>query len=183
MRRYYASNVTQRRAAESDIRRAAGCSDPPAVALMLIDVINDLNFSKLVVLLQDAPQMAHRPGEVKGCASEKRMPSIYVSDNFGQWKSDFRQTAAHCARSCPGPMTWWPAPTEADYFVRRPKYSGLCATSLDLILEDLGTRTLISIGIAGGFCVLFTANDSYMCDYRIYVPSGCVASNTEQQER
>jgi hypothetical protein len=28
---------------------------------------------------------------------------IYVNDNFGQWRSDFRQTVAHCTtRTSPG---------------------------------------------------------------------------------
>jgi hypothetical protein len=25
------------------------------------------------------------------------MPIVYVNDNFGQWRSDFRHTVAHCA--------------------------------------------------------------------------------------
>jgi len=31
--------------------------------------------------------------------------------------------------------------------------------------------------------VLFTANDAYMCDFHLYVPVDCVASNTEEENR
>jgi nicotinamidase-related amidase len=33
-------------------------------------------------------------------------------------------------------------------------------------------------GIAGNICVLFTANDAYMRDLRLYVPADCLVSNT-----
>jgi nicotinamidase-related amidase len=34
-------------------------------------------------------------------------------------------------------------------------------------------------GVAGNICVLFTANDAYMRDLRIFVPSDCTASNSK----
>jgi nicotinamidase-related amidase len=40
----------------------------------------------------------------------------------------------------------------------------------------LKATTLIITGIAGNSCVLFTANDAFMRDYRLLVPSDCVAS-------
>jgi nicotinamidase-related amidase len=40
---------------------------------------------------------------------------------------------------------------------------------------------LILTGIAGNFCVLFTANDAYMRDFHLLVPSDCTVSNTKQE--
>ena len=37
---------------------------------------------------------------------------------------------------------------------------------------------MILTGIAGNICVLFTANDAYMRDLRLFVPADCIASNT-----
>ena len=42
---------------------------------------------------------------------------------------------------------------------------------------------LIVTGIAGNFCVLFTANDAYMRDYDLTVPSDCTVSNTPEENR
>jgi nicotinamidase-related amidase len=45
----------------------------------------------------------------------------------------------------------------------------------------LETQTLILTGIAGNFCVLFTANDAYMRDFNLFVPSDCTVSNTKKE--
>jgi nicotinamidase-related amidase len=67
-------------------------------------------------------------------------------------------------------------PTDDDYFVLKPKHSGFFSTTLDTLLRYLGTKTLIITGMATDICVLFTANDAYMRDFRLYVPSDCVAA-------
>lgn len=46
------------------------------------------------------------------------------------------------------------------------------------MLRYLGAKTLILTGIAGNFCVLFTANDAYMRDYGLLIPEDCCVSNT-----
>jgi nicotinamidase-related amidase len=50
-----------------------------------------------------------------------------------------------------------------------------------VLLAYLGARTLILTGVAGNMCVLFTANDAYMRDYRLVVPADCVASETRRE--
>jgi nicotinamidase-related amidase len=72
-------------------------------------------------------------------------------------------------------------PEEDDYFVLKPKHSGFFSTTLDILLEYLGTQTVILTGLAANICVLFTANDAYMRDLHLVVPADCVASNTEQE--
>ena len=75
------------------------------------------------------------------------------------------------------------APDKADYFVLKPKHSGFHSTSLDVLLAHLGARTLILTGIAGNFCVLFTAHDAYMRDFRLLVPRDCTASEDAADNR
>ena len=72
-------------------------------ALLLIDVINDLAFEGSEALVAQAEPMAVRLAALKRRAGAAGMPAIYINDNFGQWRSDFRKTVAHCvARSSPG---------------------------------------------------------------------------------
>jgi len=61
----------------------------------------------------------------------------------------------------------------------KPKQSGFYCTSLELLLEHVGARSLIIAGIAGNNCVLATANDAYMRDFDLFVPSDCSASQTK----
>src|SRR6266480_3534037 len=72
-------------------------------------------------------------------------------------------------------------PEENDYFVLKPKHSGFFSTTLETLLRYLKTQTLILTGIAGNFCVLFTANDAYMRDFHLFVPSDCTVSNTKKE--
>lgn len=51
---------------------------------------------------------------------------------------------------------------------------------LELLLEHLRARRLILCGIAGNNCVLFTANDAYMRDFKLFVPSDCSVSQLEE---
>jgi nicotinamidase-related amidase len=74
-------------------------------------------------------------------------------------------------------------PGESDYFVLKPKHSGFYATTLELLLRYLRADTLILTGIATNICVLFTAKDAYMRDYKLIMPSDCVAANTAQDTK
>lgn len=149
-------------------------------ALLLIDVVNDLSFEGSEALIEQAEQMALRVVVLKRRAAAAGMPVIYINDNFGRWRSDFRQTVAHCtAPSSPGRrVSKRLRPTRRDYFVLKPKHSGFFATTLDTLLEALHIRRVILTGIAGNICVLFTANDAYMRDLKIFTPSDCIVSNT-----
>jgi nicotinamidase-related amidase len=149
-------------------------------ALLLIDVINDLDFPGSELLVGQAEPMAVRLAALKRRAARARVPVIYVNDNFGQWRSDFRRTVAHCvARSSPGRrVSSVLRPTAGDYFVLKPKHSGFYDTTLDTLMENLRVRRVILTGIAGNICVLFTANDAYMRGLRIFAPADCIVSNT-----
>ena len=149
-------------------------------ALLLIDVVNDLAFDGSGPLVAQAEAMAAPLAQLKRRATTAGVPTIYINDNFGQWRSDFRRTVAHCtARSSPGHrVSKRLRPTARDYFVLKPKHSGFFDTTLDTLLETLGVRRVILTGIAGNICVLFTANDAYMRDYKIFAPADCIVSNT-----
>ena len=169
-------------AAQSASERRQGLASLPVkgTALLLIDVINDLAFEGSRALVAQAEPMAARLAAFKRRATAAGVPSIYINDNFGQWRSDFRRTVAHCtARSSPGHLVSRRLrPTSRDYFVLKPKHSGFYDTTLDTLLETLAIRRVILTGIAGNICVLFTANDAYMRDLRIFAPADCIVSNT-----
>lgn len=167
-------------------RTRASAGEAPVVlpvartALLLIDVINDLAFDGSEFLVAQAETMAAPLARLKRRATAAGVPAIYINDNFGQWRSDFRRTVAHCtARSSPGHrVSRRLRPTARDYFVLKPKHSGFFDTTLDTLLEALRIRRLILTGIAGNICVLFTANDAHMREYKIFAPSDCIVSNT-----
>jgi nicotinamidase-related amidase len=159
--------------------------DTAGIALLLIDVINDLEFSGGDQLLACALPMARRLLELKRRAKAARVPVIYVNDNFGRWQSNFRTQVDHCLRGGVRgePIAELLNPDDDDYFVLKPKHSGFFSTTLDILLKYLGVKALILTGIAGNICVLFTANDAYMRDLSLLTPKDCIASKTEEENR
>ena len=157
--------------------------DKSKTALLLIDVINDFDFPEGEQLLHLALPVGKKIAELKKRAKEAGIPSLYVNDNFGRWQSDFKKIVAHCKgeNSRGGRFVELLAPDEDDYFVLKPKNSGFYSTTLDLLLTHLTAKNLILTGIAGNNCVFFTANDAYMRDYKVFVPSDCIVSNTEEE--
>ncbi|HEX6641424.1 MAG TPA: isochorismatase family cysteine hydrolase [Thermoanaerobaculia bacterium] len=157
--------------------------DQCSVALLLVDVINDLEFPGSDALVEPAVAMAHRIAKLKRRAKEAGIPVVYVNDNFGRWKSDFRRVVEHVLHDgVKGEeLARLLAPDDDDYFVLKPKHSAFYETTLDVLLTYLGARTLIFAGIAGNICILFSANDAYMRDFELIVPADCTVSNTAEE--
>jgi nicotinamidase-related amidase len=153
--------------------------DKAAVALLLIDVINDLEFDTGEALLEHALPAARRLAELKRRAKESGVPVVYVNDNFGRWQSDFKKLLKHCLEDDVRgrPVAELLKPDEDDdYFVLKPKHSGFFSTTLDILLDYLQVKTLVVTGLTGDICVLFTASDAYMRDFNLLIPEDCVAS-------
>ena len=156
--------------------------DKSDVALILLDVINDLEFEGAEHILDSALPMADKIAALKKRAKKAGIPTIYVNDNYGRWQSDLNKLVAHCLEEDVRgrPMVERLKPEEDDYFVLKPKHSGFYSTTLDVLLDYLQARTLIITGLAGNICVLYTANDAYMRDMNVVVPSDCTASNNPE---
>ena len=159
--------------------------DKARAVLLIIDMINAFDFEGAEGMLDRAATAARAIRALKARAKDAGIPAVYVNDNFGRWRSDFRKLLAHVMQpGCRGSeIAKLLEPDEDDYFVLKPKHTGFQFSALDVLLEHLGARTLILSGVAGNFCVLFTAHDAYMRDYRLVVPQDCIASLTVDDDR
>ncbi|HLJ55464.1 MAG TPA: isochorismatase family cysteine hydrolase [Chthonomonadaceae bacterium] len=153
--------------------------DSPA-AILIVDMINDLEFPGAEALFEAALPAAKRIAELKRRACAAGIPAIYVNDNFGKWRSDFRCQVRHCLdHPVRGrPIARLLEPAEEDYYVLKPKHSGFYATPLDLLLAYLKATTVILTGITADDCVTFTAGDAFIREYRLIVPADCIASES-----
>jgi len=157
--------------------------DKSEIALIIVDVINDLDFPEAKQLARFIPELADKIARLKRRAKAAKVPVIYINDNLGRWRSDFRALIEHCREGRARLLVEKLYPEQDDYFVLKPKHSGFFSSTLETLLRYLGVRRLIITGIAGNFCVLFTANDAYMRDYELVVPSDCVISNTAKENK
>ena len=152
--------------------------DQCTVALILIDVINDMEFSNGEELLENALPAARKLAALKSRARRAEVPVIYVNDNFGKWRSDFRQQLGHVLEEGVRgePVAELLRPDKDDYFVLKAKHSGFYHTQLDLLLDYLQVKTVVLAGFTTDICVLFTAADAYMRDLHIIIPEDCSAA-------
>lgn len=159
--------------------------DRSAVALLVLDMVSDFSFPGGAAMARAALPVARRIGRLADRARKAGVPIIYVNDNLGRWRSDFPGLVRHCRRdgSRGAPILDEIAPEPRDYAVLKLRHSGFFATPLATLLEYLGARTLVLTGAAMHQCVLFTANDAYVREYRLWIPRDCVASATQAQKR
>lgn len=159
--------------------------DRSPVALLLIDFINDFEFEGGARIFPRALAAARAAARLKARAKRARIPVVYANDNFGKWRSDFRSMLEHCKRDDVRgrAIALLLEPDKDDYFVLKPRHSAFHSTTLDVLLDYLGTRTLILAGVAGNNCVMFTAHDAYLREFRLVVPADCVASPSEADDR
>jgi len=149
-------------------------------ALLLIDVINRFEFEGGKALLRAARPVARKIAKLKARAARVDMPVVYVNDNFGRWRSDFRSIVDHGLRADASrrEVVQQLAPTDDDYFVLKPSNSAFYASVLETLLRHFGADTLILTGVATDNCVLFTAHDAYLRGFKLFVPRDCVAAET-----
>lgn len=176
-------------AAAAKARRAPADVLAPAlprsrVALLLVDLINPLQFDGAEDLAAPAVAAARCTAALKRRLAQQGVPAIYVNDNFGHWQSDFRGVIARCRRSG-GPaaaLVRLLAPRHDDLAVLKPRHSAFYGTPLDQLLEQIGARELVIAGLATDLCVQFSAADAYVHGYRLWVPEDCTAAESAERK-
>jgi nicotinamidase-related amidase len=151
-------------------------------ALLLVDVINDLDFEGGAALRGPALAMADALRALVQEAHRRGVPVVYVNDNKGRWRSDREALVRRCLRPrCRGrALVAKLRPSPRDYFVVKPAHGGFYQTTLEVLLRWLGVRRVIITGLATDRCVAFTAYEAYVRDLRVAVPRNCCAA--EQPE-
>lgn len=157
--------------------------DKSSAALILIDVINHFEFRDGEKVLSNALPMAARLNRLKQRCRGAGIPAIYVNDNFGQWRSDAKSIVSRCtAAGCAGkPFVEQLKPNDDDYFVLKPMHSAFFETPLETLLQYLGATSLILTGLATNSCIVCTAHDAKMRNFRLYIPSDCSAARTRRE--
>ncbi|HEX3853785.1 MAG TPA: isochorismatase family cysteine hydrolase, partial [Polyangiaceae bacterium] len=147
-------------------------------ALLLLDLINDFEFPGGDELLKRARSVVAAIVRLRQRCIERDIPTIYVNDNFGRWRSDLRTLVRHCLRpqARGAELLRELQPSARDYFVLKPQNSGFFSTVLETLLRHLEVHTLILCGLTTDNCILFTAHDAYLRKFRLYVPRDCSAA-------
>ncbi len=159
--------------------------DRSHAALLIVDMINSLDFPGNEQLIGDSLRLGKAVARLKRSCRKAGVPTIYINDNHGKWRSDFLAVVRFCDRpGVPGrEMVHQVLPDDDDYLVLKPKHSALYATPLDTLLQYIGVESVILAGISSNSCVLLTASDAYVRDYKLFIPSDCVAGQNADEHR
>ncbi|KEK21795.1 isochorismatase family cysteine hydrolase [Bacillus gaemokensis] len=149
-------------------------------ALLIIDMINDFQFSHGPILAQKCQIMIEPILKLKQNMKTLGYPVIYINDHYQLWRADIDQLITHCTNKYSHDIIQAIAPSIDDYVFIKPHYSAFYETPLNSLLGHLKIENLIVTGVAGNICILFTANDAHMRNYKLYVPKDCTASNCDQ---
>ena len=155
------------------------------IALLLVDVINHFEFPDGKEVLQRALAIAPPLARLKKRVREAGIPTIYVNDTFGQWRSDTRKLLQYCLRpEAPGlHFVEQLQPDDEDYFILKPMHSAFYQTPLEVLLQELGASSLILTGLATNSCILCTAHDANMRHLKVTVPGDCCAARSAREHR
>lgn len=154
-------------------------------ALLVIDMINLLDFPEGRQLLRHAEPAARRIARLKARLKNKGVPAIYVNDNFTHWLNDFGEIVAICSQDgvVGAPLARLLAPESDDYTVLKPQHSAFYNTPLEALLRHLDVDRLILTGVAGDHCILASAIDAKMREFEVVVAQDGVASITPARNR
>lgn len=155
---------------------------PSPTVLLLVDFINPMRFPGAEDLVSRALEAARATARLKQRLSRRGVTAIYANDNYGIWRSEFKDLLAAC-KALPGPrgeIASLLAPAEDDLTLLKPLHSAFHSTPLEHLLRQLRAHQLIVVGLAADMCVHLTAMDAYMRGYKVWVPADCTAAESEE---
>jgi len=153
--------------------------------LVLVDFINPMDFEGAENLAPAALEAARATARLKAELAAAGVPVIYANDNYGLWRSDFRETLANC-QARPGEageIARLLAPKEGDLAILKPRQSGFFATPLELLLTQMHAHRIVLVGLAADICVQLTAMDAHLRGYALWVPADCTAAESPQAKQ
>lgn len=152
--------------------------DKPAI--LVVDMLNDFITGALGCENGRAivPATAHLLEEAKAAG----IPVVFccdahIKDIDGEFKlwGEHAVAGTHGAEVIPELKA-----DEYGYIVPKRRYSGFFKTNLDLLLGELGVKTVIITGLHAHLCVRHTAADAYQNGYRVILAGDAVTAFTEK---
>ena len=147
-------------------------------ALLVIDMLNDFVLPGASLEVPDARTIIPVIQNEMGKARAKGNPVIYVCDAHAPDDKEFRKFGwpPHAVKGTRGAQVveeLKPAP--GDSIIAKDTYSGFYGTRLEETLKYLGVDSLRLTGCVTHICIMVTASDAVLRDYKVTVVKDGVA--------
>jgi ureidoacrylate peracid hydrolase len=172
--------------------------DPGHTAVVVIDVQNDFCapggfYDRTGGDTARIHAMIPRLQQFLAEARAAQVPVIFVAAGYGEAylssadRERFLRLHGRVIPVC-RPGTWGAefyevAPRPGEPVIVKRRYSAFHGTDLDVLLRNLGLRTIVLVGVATNVCVEGAARDAFMRDYYVVVVSDCTAARDENFHR
>ncbi|MGI6575772.1 MAG: cysteine hydrolase family protein [bacterium] len=147
-------------------------------ALLVIDMLNDFILAQGNLCVGPAGEEI-----ISGIIAEIEHfrtagePVFFICDQHLPNDLEFSMFPPHCVRGTTGAAIISAiSPQAGEYIIPKRRYSAFFGTDLELHLREQGVEELVLVGVCTNICVLYTACDARMRNFRVTVPAAKVAS-------
>ena len=150
-------------------------------AILVVDMLND--FVTGALGCDRARDIVPATAELLDAARKAGVPVIFCNDaHLPGIDRELQLWGDHAIAGTPGAEV---IPElnlcEKDYVVPKRRYSGFFQTDLDILLKELGVKTVVVTGLHAHMCVRHTSADAYCLGYDVVAAKECLNSFTEEE--
>jgi nicotinamidase-related amidase len=146
-------------------------------AVLVVDMINTYRHPDADKLVRDVETvidpLARLISHVRG---REEVDLIYVNDNYGDFGARHDDLVRSALAGERPDLVKPIVPEEGCRFLVKVRHSAFYSTSLEYLLGQLETRTVVLTGQVTEQCILYTALDAYVRHFDLVVPSDAVAA-------
>ncbi len=141
--------------------------DPKTTAVLVIDVLVTEGDDTLYNPSPEETRVVENSKRIVDAARAAGMPVVFCDDaHIPGVDQELELWGEHGIRGKAVPNPALAAGTgEHDFIIPKRRYSGFFGTDLDLLLRELGIRTVVAVGEDTNICVLHTLADAYFLGY------------------
>lgn len=147
-------------------------------ALLIIDMLNDFVLEGAPLEVPETRKVIPTIKREIEVARKEDKPVVYICDIHEPDDKEFSKFGwpPHAVKGTEGAKVVKDLkPEEGDIIIEKTTYSGFYKTKLDETLKKLGVDSLRLTGCVTHICIMFTASDAVLRDYKVTVVENGVA--------
>lgn len=155
----------------------------PEEALLIIDMLNDFVLESAPLQVLDTRKVIPAIKKEVEKTRKEGKPVIYICDTHEPDDKEFSKFGwpPHAVKGTAGAQVVDELKPQADdIIIEKTTYSGFYNTKLDETLKRLGIDSLRLAGCVTHICVMFTASDAVLRDYKVTVVKDGVAGLSKE---
>jgi len=152
-------------------------------ALLIIDMLNDFFLEGAPLEVPETRKVIPAIKREIENARANGNPVIYICDAHEKEDREFSKFGwpAHAVKGTKGAeVVEELKPQKDDIIIEKTTYSGFYNTRLDETLKSLGVDSLRLTGCVTHICVMFTASDAVLRDYKVAVVKDAIAGLSKE---